>query len=108
MNKRLKRRTGWILEILEWTLIIWLLLPLSQALERPIYFPRILLGILLFVIFTGKMFYDAVIKPPKENKTKDLLSLLGAVVIMAVIVLAAVGFIGVLIWQLMSQNVQTP
>ncbi len=107
MENRVKKWFYRLLEFLKWAVIIWLLWPLSQSLEKPPSFPRIMLGILLFVIFAGKQFYDSVLSSSYENKTRDLLSLLGTVIVLAIIVLAAVAFLGLLIYRTISRDVET-
>lgn len=107
MENRVKKWFYRLLEFLKWAVIIWLLWPLSQSLEKPPSFPRIMLGILLFVIFAGKQFYDSVLTSSHENKTRDLLSLLGTVIVLAIIVLAAVAFLGLLIYRTISRDVET-
>ncbi len=87
-----------ILEILKWSFVIWLLLPLSRVSQevRPNQFrgleefTRVLLGILLFIIFSGKVFYDTVImgfiQQRRTTLKQDAVMFLGVILFICFIV----------------------
>jgi len=106
--------TGWLktgLEIGKWALVLWLLLPLRQASAGPILFGRVALGILLFIIFTGKMFYDTIIegyfRQRRMSARQDLLSLVGIVLVVGLVVglvIFLVGFMMLEFFEMMRQR----
>ncbi len=76
------------LEILKWSFVIWLLWPLSRLSQEEglNQITRVLLGILLFIIFTGKVFYDTVImgwiKQRRTSLKQDAILLLGIILVL--------------------------
>lgn len=98
----------YFLEVSKWAVIIWLLLPLKNALHGPAEFGRIALGVVLFVVFSGKLLYDAVFFPRQHKKAspagKDLLSMLGIVVGIALIVSVLVFFVAVFVIESMNTS----
>ena len=103
-HKRRYRKKEWrntLLEVGKWALIIWLIWPLREASSGPIMFGRVALGILLFVIFAGKLFYDTVIhdiiRQKRTTAKQDVVTLIGMVVGVAVIVGLVIAFVGFLI-----------
>ena len=70
-------------EFLKWGLVIWLLFPLTRMTAGRFMFMRVLLGILLFIIFAGKRFYDTVImstiRQRRTSMKEDLIAFLGMV-----------------------------
>ena len=74
------------LEVLKWAFIIWLLWPLSRLSQEGLrQFIRVLLGILLFIIFTGKVLYDTIfvglIKQRRTSMKQDAILLLGVILV---------------------------
>ena len=67
-----KHFPGWLSETLKWGLVIWLVWPLALLQGGSYQLPRVLLGIILFVIFAGKRFYDVVITTHSRNREKSL------------------------------------
>lgn len=96
-----KEWSGVIKEILQWLLVLWLLFPITQFKDGGIQFARVLLGILLFIIFAGKTFYDTIIvgmiKGRRQSLKKDMLLLIGISLVAAIIVGAVVMMVGFLI-----------
>jgi hypothetical protein len=95
----LKDWAGTALEIGKWLLILWLLLPIRDATSGPVDFTRVLLGILLFIIFAGKMLYDTIImgvlKQRRASAKQDFFALIGIVAGLSLLVgllLVLVGF----------------
>ena len=95
-----KKRFSWILEIGKWILVLWLLWPLRHASNRPVAFVRVVVGIALFVIFSGKLFYDMVItgfiRQKRTTPGQDLLTVLGSVVVIALVVGLLLFFVGLM------------
>lgn len=96
------------LEVLKWGLVIFLLLPLFQKhLPDPYDFPRIILGVLLLVLFVGKMFYDFMLEKPNSEQRAlwlELLRMLGVVLIIAAMIAAVILFIGLYIYFTMQEK----
>ncbi len=103
---------AWARELAKWALVIILLLPLRKAGQEQIDFARIALGIMLFVIFSGKMLYDALINNYKRNGERtvaaDLFSALAMVVIMALVVALVVASIGLMVYAYLQQASAPP
>jgi len=85
-GKRTFRLPDWAragLEIGKWGLILWLLWPLRDASAGLLLFGRVALGVLLFVIFAGKLFYDTVImgiiRQRRTTLKQDVIGLIGIV-----------------------------
>ena len=105
---RRKEWAGTLLELGKWALVLWLLLPLRHASAGPMLFGRVALGILLFVIFTGKLFYDtvvvSVIRRRRMSAKQEVLSLVGIVLglgLVVGIVLLLVGFLLLAFFEMM-------
>ncbi len=99
---------SYILEIGKWALVIWLLLPMRSAMQGTIEFTRVGLGVILFVIFVGKLLYD-VTYFPKQHKSessagKDLISMIGIVLGIALLVLLLVFFVAMYVINYMSST----
>ena len=108
-NIRLKRDVKDIaVEISKWALVIWLLWPLRQIADSSVPVFRIVAGIALFVIFGGKVLYDVIImdylKQKRVSMKKDLITLLGIVLVSALVVGIFLAFTAVLIITFMQQT----
>ena len=92
------------LEIAKWVLVLWLLWPLRHATSGPVDFTRVLLGILLFIIFAGKVFYDTIImgilRQRRTSAKQDLITLIGMVAGISLVVGLLVVFVGFAIVEL--------
>ena len=101
----------YILEIGRWALVAYLLFPLRRRMHFPLEFTRTALGIVLFVIFAGKMFYDRVIWKhllgASRDTGRDLLSMVVIVLLIALLVGAAIFFIALYVVN-MYQNAMEP
>ncbi|MFQ5753647.1 MAG: hypothetical protein ACE5HI_16780 [bacterium] len=99
---------SYLLEIGKWVLVLWLILPLKNALQGSVDFGRVALGVVLFIIFAGKMLYDVVFFPrqhqAESSAGKDLLSMVGIVVGMAFIVLILVFFVALYVIKYMNNT----
>jgi hypothetical protein len=95
------------LEFAKWILVIWLLFPITMVQEKVISFPRIMAGIMLFVVFSGKMFYDIMLKKRNRDNERsnaaDLLAMIGMVVVISTIVGLFIVMIGFLVVSGMQQ-----
>lgn len=102
----------WIREGVKWSVVVWLLYPMVHAADHPVYFPRIMLGILLMVIFTGKLFYDKMLdqsRPDRRRSQKsELLSLFGIIIAIAFVVAIGIFFAGYLMIQMLQQGQPSP
>jgi hypothetical protein len=100
-----------VLEIGRWVLVAYLLFPLRRRMHLPLEFARSALGIVLFVIFSGKMLYDTVIwkilSGSPRDTGRDLLSMLAMVVLIALLVGITIFFIGLYVAN-MYQNAIGP
>jgi len=100
----------YVIEIGKWALIIWLLFPITGATKVLINFSRVALGIVLFVIFTGKLLYDVVFFPRQHQREssvgKDLVSMIGIVSGIALLVLVLVVFVALYVISYMNANMQ--
>jgi len=98
----------YLLELIKWGAIIWLLVPLIDFETRKIREVRVILGIFLFIIFSGKMLYDLVIEGLIQRKNrplgKDLLSMIGIVLFLGLFASLLVGILGfLLVYYIQSQ-----
>jgi hypothetical protein len=102
---RRTRTVRFLVAVAKWLLVAWLLSPLRGRMHLAIDFTRSALGILLFLIFAGKMFYDSVIWKQVTGRSRgtaaDLLSLAAMVLIIAMLVAVTVFFIGLYITNLL-------
>jgi hypothetical protein len=82
--------------------VILLLLPLRNAGKEEIDFSRVMLGIMLFVIFSGKMFYDALLDSYKRkvegSMGREVIAMLGMVIVMALVIGLVVASVGLLVY----------
>ena len=99
------------LEIGRWVLVGYLLFPLRRRMHLPREFTRSALGIVLLVIFAGKMLYDAVIWKQvsgiRRDSGRDLLSMLAIVFLIALLAGVTIFFIGLYVINL-YQNAMEP
>ena len=96
------------LEIGKWVLVLWLLWPLRHASSGPVDFTRVLLGILLFIIFAGKVFYDTIImgilRQRRTSVKQDLITLVGIVAGISLVVGLLIVFVGFAIVELYQSS----
>jgi hypothetical protein len=95
------------IESAKWGLIVYLLLPLHKAMSEPVNFTRILFGILLFIVFSGKLFYDVILQKKRDRAERsaaaDLLSTIGMAVAIALVVGLVVISVGMAVLSLLQQ-----
>jgi hypothetical protein len=100
-----KQRLGVVYEALRWAFVIWLLWPLLGLVRGSISVGRVVLGIALFVVFAGKLFYDTMIgefvRQKRPSWKQDFMGLLGMILGMLLIVGFVVVMVGLLLarWQ---------
>lgn len=94
-------------EVLKWAFIIWLLWPLSRLSQEGLnQFTRVLLGILLFIIFTGKVLYDTIfmglIKQRRTSMKQDAILLLSVILVLCLMLGLVVFIVGLYLSQMGS------
>ena len=109
MTNQTRKTLGYVFEIGKWAVVVALLWPMLTFQAERMSIWRMVLGILLLVIFIGKMFYDVIIDNYKQRKEHytllDLLLLVGAVTLIAIIIGGTLFLIGFyLIQQLGEAN----
>jgi ABC-type multidrug transport system permease subunit len=106
-HNRIVRTVG---QAAKWVLVAWLLYPLRRRMHLPIDFTRSALGILLFIVFAGKMFYDSVVWQQVTGRSRDswrdLLSLAAMILIIAMLLAVTIFFIGLYIVNFTKRNMQ--
>jgi hypothetical protein len=99
---KLKKLAKIFLETAKWGLIVFLLWPLTKAVSEPVNFNRIVFGILFFILFSGKLFYDLILQTKKEkierSATADMLSIFGVALAIALIIGLLVVSIGMAVF----------
>jgi hypothetical protein len=108
----LKEWSGTAFEVGKWLLVLWLLWPVRNANIAPVEFTRVVLGVLLFIIFAGKVFFDTVImsiiRQRRTSAKRDIITLLGIVSVMGLVV-GLLMFFGAYMLIEMSKNMtRTP
>jgi Na+/proline symporter len=98
-----------IWQVCKWLVVFYLLWPLQNlTAQQPVSLPRVMLGILLFIIFSGKILYDTIIDRVKEQReskrVSELLTLLGIVILMALVVGIFLVLIGLTVYAVMQQQ----
>jgi hypothetical protein len=101
-----------LIEIGKWTIVLWLMSPLALAMRGPVDFSRVAIGILLFIIFTGKLLFDTIIAPLKtrteRTAAQDVIMMIGAVTAVGLAVTMMIVLIGVYVMKLMGEQNQPP
>ena len=107
MKPQHRNRFAYLFEIGKWALVVFLLSPLITFQAERMSLWRMMLGILLLVVFIGKMFYDFIIDNYKQRKESyrfwDLLILVGAITLIAVIIGGVLLFVGIYLVQQFSE-----
>lgn len=107
-HPKIKQACAIVWEVSKWALVVWLLLPLRNSMTEHVNFNRIILGILLFVIFGGKVFYDTVLdsfkKRPERKPIVDLVVMVASIAVIALIVGISIVFIGYFIFTGMQDS----
>ena len=100
-------------EVVKWLAVFYLLWPLQNlTTQQPVSLSRVMLGILLFIIFSGKILYDTIIDRVKEQResrgVSELLTLLGIVILVALVVGIFLVLIGLTVFAVMQQQSTSP
>lgn len=110
-KRKMNSTVAALVEIGKWALVVYLLWPLQRASTVPVSFARIILGVSLFIIFAGKLLYDTVIADLLKNKRvstrKDIITMLGMVVVLSLVIGLLILFVGFVFIQL-YQSSSTP
>ncbi|MBN1893021.1 hypothetical protein JW906_00930 [bacterium] len=94
-----------LLESLKWLLVLYLLWPIVRFREGAFPLVRLLLGILLFIIFSGKLFYDLfladVVRQRRPTLKQDLCTLAGMILAVLLLIGAVVAMVAAMLvaWQ---------
>jgi len=106
----LRKIRNFVIEIGKWGIVLWLLFPLHRALNERVDFTRVVLGILLFVLFAGKLFYDTIIDSwrnnPERKPAKDLLSMVAIVTVISLVVGIVIIFVGLLVFEYLKTSTE--
>lgn len=109
---RWKEFRGILLQILKWSVVVWCFLPLARFSKGAVPFSRILLGILLFILFSGKFFYDTVlfdmIRRRRTTLKQDIFQLLGMLLAVGLIVTLVILMIAAYIMESSKPPENTP
>ena len=104
----LKNWVNTALELGKWVLVLWLLWPIRSAAASPgpVDFIRVAAGILLFIIFAGKLFYDTIImgilRQRRTTVKQDIISFVGIILVMSLVVGFLLLFVGYLVVELVK------
>jgi len=111
-QKKVSKVFYYIKETVKWGLVIWLIWPITYSMQSRMSFPRMMAGILLFVLFIGKLFYDVIYdsyqKRQNKNKYVELLVTVGAVSFIAILIGAIALFIGMYAYEMMKNVTADP
>lgn len=111
-DKRTRKDGGsswksWVLEIGKWLIVIWLFLPLQRSSPDLSDFYKVTAGVLLFIIFTGKLFYDTLFRDMtgrrEESAGKELAQMAMMIIILALAVGGALFLSGFLILEMYAR-----
>ena len=99
-----------ILETGKWILVLWLLWPIRGASSGPVDFVRVALGILLFIIFAGKLFYDTIImdilRRRRTSIKQDIVTFIGIILVLSLVVGFLLVFVGYLLVEMVRMSQQ--
>ncbi len=97
-----KKAISIISEVGKWVLVLWLLLPIRKAMSERVDFTRVALGILLFILFTGKLFYDTILnsllKNKERQKSREIITMFGMAAVIALVIGVVVFMIGLFVF----------
>lgn len=109
MIKRSKKYFSVILEIAQWALVVFLFWPILTMRTEKMPLWRMMLGVLLLVIFIGKLFYDYTLAHYEKKQQRpqwiNLLSLVASITLIAIII---GGLLLLFAFYAVSQLQQTP
>lgn len=101
-----------IFAIVKWGIALWLLWPLLLFQAGKMSLWRMVLGIMLIVIYVGKMFYDFVLDNFKARKERytivDLLLLVGFIAFVALIIGGTILLVGFYIVRQLQETTSQP
>ena len=101
-----------VLEVAKWALVLWLLWPIRQHAGGSTAFTRVVIGVVLFIIFAGKLFYDTVImgmiQQRRTSVKQDVVTLIGMTLVAAVLVGLLLFFLGFFVIELIRMSSSPP
>lgn len=103
---------GVLLELGKWLLVILLLIPAPLSMSVLANFIRNALGLLLFIIFAGKLLYDWIIeslahRASERSAGQDLLALIGIVLVIALSFGVVLLFLAFYLFSYLNQILQS-
>ncbi|MBN1560713.1 hypothetical protein JW998_10715 [candidate division KSB1 bacterium] len=105
---RRERRGLYLLNIAKWAIVVWLLWPLLTMQAERMSLWRVVLGVMLVVIYVGKMFYDFVLDHFKQKKERytvvDLLMLVAFIAVVALLIGGAMLAIGLYVMKQLQEG----
>jgi len=98
------------IDMAKWLLVAWLLYPLHRRMHLPAEFARSAVGILLFVIFTGKMLYDSIIwkqlTGSSRDSARDVLSIVAIIFLIAMLLGVILFFVGLYLASIYQRSIE--
>lgn len=82
-----------VLQFLKWAAVVWCLWPLARLSESGLPLTRVVVGILFFVIFAGKLLYDTLIADYVRQKRTTLKQDIAALIGMVIGVMILIGLV---------------
>jgi hypothetical protein len=95
-------------QILKWIAVVWCLWPLARISEKGIPLTRVVLGILFFVLFSGKLLYDTIIADYIRQRRTTLKQDIAALIGMVFGVLLLIGLVLAMVAALLIESTKTP
>ena len=98
MSQKINKSFNYFLEIAKWGIVVWLLWPMLTFQAERMSVWRLVFGVMMAVIFVGKMFYDFILDNFKARRERytivDLLLLVGFIAIVAVLIGGTIVLVG--------------
>ena len=111
-NESVKKTGTIVVTVLKWVLVLFFLWPLQDADISITDFTRIVIGILLFILFAGKLFYDIILERKKNQKpvsaARELLNMVAIVSVLALAIAGIVAILGMVIYTMLQQSAVDP
>jgi hypothetical protein len=101
-----------LFEVIKWLVVLWLLWPIRKANVAPVEFSRVVIGVLLFIIFAGKLFFDTVvmsiIRQRRVSAKREVVTLIGIVLVLGLVVGLLILFGGYLLLEMSKDMTPGP
>lgn len=99
---------GTIIEILKWGLVLFCLWPMVTLQYGKFSLVRVLTGIVLFIIFSGKLLYDYlirdIVRQRSVSRKRDIITFIGIIVGASLIVGLVLFFFSIFIIRFMAET----